>query len=266
MRDSIAPVRFAAAVVQPRLFQSRVFQLALLVALAAAVAAAPFKLAAQQAAPATTSDAASSPTGSSAHAAAKPEAAESQEDQDKAFRLEGPLVKASAKLLHLSLEATARMFELINFAIIVLAIGIPLFRFLPRFIRNRGEKVRTDIESARKVTEDANSRLSAVEAKLSSLDEEIAKFKTEVEEEIKRDEARIKATLEEESARIVAAAEQEIGVAAAQAKRGLRHFAADLAIGQAAKQLVLTPETDRALLAEFVANVGKNGAIRGGQN
>ena len=195
MRDSIAPVRFAATVVQPRLFQSRVFQLALLVALAAAVAAAPFKLAAQQAAPATTSDAASSPTGSSAHAAAKPEAAESQEDQDKAFRLEGPLVKASAKLLHLSLEATARMFELINFAIIVLAIGIPLFRFLPRFIRNRGEKVRTDIESARKVTEDANSRLSAVEAKLSSLDEEIAKFKTEVEEEIKRDEARIKACL-----------------------------------------------------------------------
>ena len=48
-------------------------------------------------------------------------------------------------------------------------------------------------------------------------------------------EARIKATLEEESARIVAAAEQEIGVAAAQAKRGLRNFAADLAIEQAAK-------------------------------
>ena len=51
------------------------------------------------------------------------------------------------------------------------------------------------------------------------------------------DEARIKAALDEESARIVQAAEQEISVAAAQARRGLRNFAADLAIEQAAKQI-----------------------------
>ena len=62
----------------------------------------------------------------------------------------------------------------------------------------------------------------------------------------------------------MAAAEQEIGVAAAQAKRGLRHFAADLAIDQAAKKLVLTPETDRALIAEFVGEASRNGA-RGGK-
>jgi F-type H+-transporting ATPase subunit b len=70
---------------------------------------------------------------------------------------------------------------------------------------------------------------------------------------------RIKATIEEESGRIVAAAEQEIAVAAAQAKRGLRNFAADLAIEQAAKQLVLTAESDRALIAEFVGDVTKGG-------
>ena len=46
----------------------------------------------------------------------------------------------------------------------------------------------------------------------------------------------------------MAAAEQEIGVAVAQAKRGLRSFAADLAIEQAEKQIKLTPETDRALI------------------
>ena len=111
------------------------------------------------------------------------------------------------------------------------------------------------------MTEDANLRLNAVEAKLASLDEEIAKFRSEVEQEIGQDEVRIKATLVEESARIVSAAEQEIVQAAAHAQRGLRHFAADLAIEQAAKQLVLTPETDRALIAEFIA-----GAHKGGQN
>ena len=126
-------------------------------------------------------------------------------------------------------------------------------------MRNRAVKLREDIESARKVTEDASTRLAAVEAKLASLGDEIAKFRAEVEAESLQDQARIKATLEEESTRIVAAAEQEIGVAAAQARRTLRHFAADLAIDQAAKQLVLTAETDRALIAEFVADAAKGG-------
>ncbi len=80
-----------------------------------------------------------------------------------------------------------------------------------------------------------------------------------MERESLADEARIKAALEEESARIVVAAEQEIGAAAAQARRGLRNFAADLAVEQAAKQMILTPETDRALIAEFVGDVGKGG-------
>lgn len=248
LRHSIAQVRFAAPV-----FQSRIVRFAFLGLIAAVVALAPFRLAGQQGAPAATGTTASAP------AAASSDSGQSQEDQDKAFRLEGPIVVATAKALHLSLETTARMFELINFAIIVLAIVIPLARFMPKFLRNRGVKVRTDIESARKVTEDANARLSAVEAKLSSLGEEIQKFKAEVDEEMKRDEVRIKAALEEESARIVAAAEQEIGMAAVQARRGLRHFAADLAVDQAARQLVLTPETDRALIAEFVGDVTKGG-------
>ena len=55
-------------------------------------------------------------------------------------------------------------------------------------------------------------------------------------------------------------------MAAAQARRGLRNFAADLAIEQAARQLVLTPETDRALIAEFTAGLGLNETTRGGQN
>lgn len=181
------------------------------------------------------------------------------EQGDNAFR-HSEVIKAVAKALHLSKETTARGFELINIAVVVFGIGIPLYRFLPKYLRNRSEKLSGDIESARRQTDDANSRLSAVEAKLAHLDEEIAKFRSEIEAEMKQDEARIKAALEEERERVVAHAEQEIGVAAAQARRGLRHFAAELAIDQASKKLVLTPETDRALIAEFVSNAGKGGA------
>ena len=233
----------------------RLFWIALIAVLAVGIAVAPRRAIAQQAAPATTASQPSVTT-----AAKAPESSEDTADDEASNKFRhNPLVKSSAKVLHLSVETTARSFEFLNFAIIVLGIGIPLYKFLPRFLRNRAEKVRADIESARKVTEDANFRLSAVEAKLASLGNEIQKFRAEVEAESLQDEARIKAALAEESARIVAAAEQEIGMAAAQATRGLRNFAADLAIDQASRQLKLTPETDRALIAEFVGNVEKGG-------
>jgi F-type H+-transporting ATPase subunit b len=242
-------------------FTSRVLWFLLLAALAVGVAVAPLRMAAQEAGELRPETAAPPAAG---QADAKHESAEEQ--QNNAFRLEGPVVKWTAKTLNLSLEKTADIYEVLNFLIIALAIGVPLFRFLPKYLRQRKQKLRDDIESARKVTEDANARMSAVEAKLSKLDEEIQKFRSEVEAESLRDEARIKASLAEESSRIVEAAEQEIGMAAAQARRGLRNFAADLAIDQAAKQLILTPETDRALIAEFVGDVAGNGAGKGGKN
>ena len=197
------------------------------------------------------------------HTAEQPAQREEKKGDDENVYRHTPLVTSIAKALNMPVETTARLFEFINFAIIALAIIIPLVRILPKLIRKRNITLSHNLETARKTTVDANTRLNAVEAKLSKLDEEIAKIRAQVEDESRQDEARIKASIEEESARIVASAEQEISVAAAQAKRGLRHFAADLAIEQAAKQLVLTPETDRALIAEFVSEAGQNG--NGGQ-
>ena len=177
-----------------------------------------------------------------------------QEEQNNVFRLEGPVVKWTAKKLNVSLETAATIFEFINFSAIVLLLGVPLSKALPKILRARGEKVRIDLEAARKATAEAQARLSAIEAKLAGLDGEIAQIRAQVEEESKLDEARIKSTIGEESARIVAAAEQEIESTAAQARRGLRHFAADLAIEQAIQQLNFTPETDRALIAEFLGD------------
>ena len=162
------------------------------------------------------------------------------------------------------IERTARIFEWINASIILLCIIIPLAKVLPRVFRKRTQNLGQSLEVARKTAADANSRLSAVEAQLSRLDDEIAKIRAQVEGESLHDEQRIKASIEEESARIVAAAEQEIGVAAAQARRGLRTFAAELAIEQAAQHLTLTPEADRALISEFVREA-TNGVAKGGQ-
>jgi F-type H+-transporting ATPase subunit b len=194
------------------------------------------------------------------------EAPKSQEEQNNVFRLEGPIVKWTAKTFNLQAETAAEIFEFLNFGIIVLLVGIPVARILPKVFRKRSQTLVVSLQTAREATADANARLSAVEAKLAGLDDEIKKFRAEVERESLEDEARIKAALAEESARIVQAAEQELSVAAAQARRGLRHFAADLAIEQAAKQMTLAPETDKALISEFIGQVAGNGSSKGGQN
>jgi F-type H+-transporting ATPase subunit b len=214
--------------------------------------------AAQPAAAPATSDAARPET-------AKPEEAQKSEQETNDVYLHSPMVKTLARLIHLDVETTSRIFEGINFGIIVLAVGFLLIRWLPKTLRSRTEKVRTDIETARKMSEDANARLSAIEAKLSGLDGEIAQIRSQVELESRADEARIKSTIQEESARIVASTAQEMESTVAQARRSLRHFAADLAIEEAAKQLSITAETDRALIAEFLGDTAVTAAAKGGR-
>jgi F-type H+-transporting ATPase subunit b len=192
--------------------------------------------------------------------------AQSEEQKELESFTHAPIVGKIGHVFGLSVDTTATIFLVLNFAIIFFAIVIPLAKIMPRVLRGRKETLSQNLRTAREATEDAKSRLSAVEAKLAGLDEEIAKFRAQVEQDSLEDEKRIKASLAEESARIVAAAEQEIAAAAAQARRGLRTFAADLAIANAEKQLVLTPETDRALIGEFISQVSANNPGKGEKN
>jgi F-type H+-transporting ATPase subunit b len=208
------------------------------------------------------------PSSAASTAAGNDTAETTPSDEQKELNIfrHAPIVAKIGQKMGLGVETTARVFEVLNFLIIFLAIVIPLARYVPRILRNRAESLNRDIKAAREATADAQSRLSAVEAQLAGLAGEIEKFRVQMEQGSLEDEKRIKAAIAEESARILSSAEQEIAAAAAQARRGLRHFAADLAIGQAEKQLVLTPETDRALIAEFVSDVARNAAAKGGQN
>jgi len=172
------------------------------------------------------------------------------------------VVKWTAKTLNLSLNTTANIFEGFNFAIIVFGIGIPLFRWLPKFLRTRSEKVRGDIESARKATEEANARLSAIEAKLSGLDGEIAGIRAQVEAESLADEARIKATIGEESARILAAAEQEMDASAAQAAARCATLPPIWPFSQAVSNWRLRPRPIRPLSPSFLGRRGSKRRAR----
>ena len=200
------------------------------------------------------------------HAAAGPQTTEKPHDEEDINRFRhAPIVKAIGNALHLRTETMAEILEAINSGVLILTVLFLLLRVLPKAIRDRKATIQKKLIEARAATEEANERLTAVEAKLARIGEDIEAIRQQTERDILEDERRIKQALEDERQRIVKSAEQEIESAGAAAQRELKRFAAGLAIDQAARKIQLTAESDRELVERFGKDlVGQFG--KGGQN
>ncbi len=86
-------------------------------------------------------------------------------------------------------------------------------------------------------------------------------MRTQADKDTVRDEKRIRESIEDEKIKILAAADAEIQAATATARRNIGQYAAELAIEQAARKLIVTAETDRLLVRTFAERLGaKNGS------
>ncbi len=228
-------------------FKSK-FLFALFVAAILIVPATP-RMLGQEATPA-----ASSPGQSSTPEAQLPEKSKKEEDENDAFR-HSDSVKAIGAKLGLNAQQASMAFSFLNFVVLAALVGWFLVKNLPKVFRDRTSSLQKHLVEARSANEEANARLSSVEARLAKLDEQIAAMRTQSEKDIAHDEQRIKASIEEEKQRILEAAEQEISSATAQAHRQLKQYAADLAIEQAARKLAISAETDRLLVQDFARHL-----------
>jgi F-type H+-transporting ATPase subunit b len=122
---------------------------------------------------------------------------------------------------------------------------------LPKMLRGRNATIQKQLVDARTATQEARVRLSGVEERLAKLDGEIAALRNQSEKDSVKEEQRIKATVEEEKGKILASAGQEIAAATMHAQKQLQQHAAELAIEQAARKLVVSAETDRLLVQGF---------------
>ena len=182
--------------------------------------------------------------------AVSPEANKQEHDENEAYR-HSASVKAIGTKLGLNADQAATAFEVFNFVMLALGVGWVMLKTLPKTFRNRNSSIQKHLVDARTATEEATARLSSVEERLSKLDGEIAAMRAQAERDSVTDEQRIKASVEDEKKKILAAAEQEISSATVQAQRQIQQFAAELAIDQAAKKLVVSAETDRLLVQGF---------------
>jgi F-type H+-transporting ATPase subunit b len=182
--------------------------------------------------------------------AQSPEKNKQETDENDAY-LHSPSVRKLGAMIGLNAEQAATAFTVANFLVLAVLVGWFLLKTLPKTFRDRTSAIQKDLVDARTATEEASARLSSVEERLSKLDEQIAAMRAQAEKDSLLDEQRIKASVEEDKQKVLAAAEQEIVAATALAQRQLQQYAAELAIDQAARKLVVTAETDRLLVQDF---------------
>jgi F-type H+-transporting ATPase subunit b len=172
------------------------------------------------------------------------------------YRMSAPVVKLGA-LLGMKPETAANVFTIFNIVILFAGVGYGLVKVLPKTFRDRSTAIQKHLVDARTATEEATARLSSVEDRLAKLDDQIAAMRAQADADAARDEQRIHATIEDEKNKILAAAEAEIQSATTLARRDIQKYAADLAIEQAARKLVVTAETDRLLVESFAHKLGE---------
>jgi F-type H+-transporting ATPase subunit b len=213
---------------------------------------------AQQATPADAGGRLSSPEAQS------PEKNKQEADENDAY-LHSPSVRKLGAIVGLNAEQAATAFTVANFIVLAALVGWFLLKTLPKTFRDRNTTIQKDLVDARTATEQASARLRSVEERLSKLDEQIAALRAQADKDSTLDELRIKASIEEDKRKILEAAEQEIAAATALAHRQLQQYAAELAIDQAARKLVVTAETDRLLVQSFARRLTGDDS-KGGKN
>jgi F-type H+-transporting ATPase subunit b len=193
-------------------------------------------------------------------AAATPQSAANRKqtvlNETDEYRMSPSVVKLGAAL-GMKPETAANVFTIFNILILVAGVGYGLLKLLPKTFRKRSADIQKHLVDARTATEEATSRLSSVEERLAKLDEQIASMRSHAEADSARDEERIKASVEDEKNKIVAAAEAEIQSATTLARREIQKYAAELAIEQAARKLVVSADTDRLLVESFARKLGE---------
>jgi len=191
-------------------------------------------------------------------------ASEAEHDENEALR-ESTVVKKLGGMLGMKSDTAATLFELLNFGVLALALGWAVAKALPKTFRNRSAEIQKELVDARAATEEASARLNSVEERLAKLDGQIAGMREQAEKDAVAEEQRMRAAVEDEKVKILAAAEQEIASASLLAQKSLQKYAAELAIEQAARKLVVSAETDRLLIQGFARRLGGDDS-NGGHN
>ena len=150
-------------------------------------------------------------------------------------------------------------YKVVNFLILVGALGYLLRKPLRDFLAGRSEAIRKCLDEGRKALEASQAQLQAIENKLRNLEEEIARFKAASAQEMQAERERLRRAAEAEAERMLEFARAQIESAARAARLELKAYAAGQAV-DLAEQMVrerLDEAGRRRLVDRFVREVSQ---------
>jgi F-type H+-transporting ATPase subunit b len=172
------------------------------------------------------------------------------------FLFAAPVLAQEAAKPKLEDSPTGQVFRWINFVLVVVIL-LYLFKGAPAYFRGHAEEISQKIAEGARAREAAEKRRAEAQAKLATIDSEIAKIREEAKKSQALEAERIKAMAKSEAEMIDRAAKAEIAATEHAARLELRLLAATMAVERAEALLrqQLQPKVESDRFFQFVANM-----------
>lgn len=151
------------------------------------------------------------------------------------------------------------MWKWVNFGILFVGLAFLAMKFAGPAFKARGEAIRRELDVARKVKGDSETKVAEIERKLGNLSTEIESFRKESREMIARESEKIGRETAQLLERAGGQVEQEIASLTNAARQGIKAEAARLALQLAEQKIAagITPEAHASLVSSFAEDLGK---------
>jgi F-type H+-transporting ATPase subunit b len=172
------------------------------------------------------------------------------------FLFAAPVLAQEAAKPKLEDSPTGQVFRWINFVLVVVIL-LYLFKGAPAYFRGHAQEISQKIAEGARAREAAEARRAEAQAKLATIDAEIAKIREEAKKSQALEAERIKAMAKSEAEMIDRAARAEIAATEHAARLELRLLAAKMAIERAEALLKqeLQPKVESERFSKFVASM-----------
>lgn len=149
------------------------------------------------------------------------------------------------------------VFHWFNFLLIAGGIWYLGKKFAVPMFAERTRAIQENMQASARAMAEASERLASIEQKLQHLDEEITDLRETARRDAAADQARMEDLAQAEAGKIAQAAEQEIEAVAKSARRELRRYSAELAVGLAEKRIreTISAESEKRILHSFVSDL-----------
>ena len=163
-------------------------------------------------------------------------------------------------------EGPGAIWKWANFVILAVGIGYVIAKQLPPRFASRKTEIQQGIVEAQKMKQDAERRAAEMDARLAALGADIEKFRVQSGAEMRQEGERIAQETAAQIKRIEAQAAVEIDTAGKTARRQLKEYAAELALGLAEERLRarMDSATESTLVTNFVHDLERQASQNSG--